>query len=113
MKFLLTVIIFIGLKLWELLKFFTWKPVKFLIKHWEWLLGIIVLIVYCFLLSEFIFWGVKYFGVTPVHMLLYCSVGMVFCVLIGMILSINKIKINRFFADNWREAKRISNNISP
>ena len=108
-RFILTIIAFIGLEIWELLKFI-WKFTGgAIIKYWnKFLIGVgsLILIV---IWSYFIIWQTQYFNVYNGIVFLLNLIVMGILIGIGYLIYLEGNKIRIFFAENWKEAKQIVN----
>ena len=110
-RFILTIIVFIGLKIYETLKFVFWRPLVYMVRQWRSVLGLIGIIV---LIGGFIFllnWLEIYLGI-PGQVI---ACGFVICVLVVLGIWIlyddKKDEIKYFFDSNWQKARKITGRI--
>jgi hypothetical protein len=102
--FILTIIVFIGLKIWELLKF-TWK----ITKYWKMGLYIIGLLIVVSVWAYLVELQVEYFNVHGGIVLLANFIILIILIMVGMSIYNNRLFVSMFCAENWVKAKEIVN----
>jgi len=111
LRFVLAVIIFIGLKMFELIKVI-WKYTgRVLIKYWKNIsigIGIVGFVIGW--LNSFA-WQAQYFGITLDEVILRNVVGFLVLLWIVALITMFWVNISKHFANNWYQAKRMSDKI--
>jgi hypothetical protein len=109
LRFVLTIIVFVALKIWEVVIFFFWRPIKILVRKWRAVLGLFGIMSFVCGWAYLLVLSANYFGI-KVELAIF---GNVILILIGIIFWIiydeNKVKIKRVFAENWQRARHIVN----
>ena len=120
MKILLVIFVFIGLKIWEVIRFFgmgIYHLFEALVKRWImiWYLGISALLIYISVkLTDYWidigFLNVKTFGNEHLTYMIVSALLVGLCFSVYMIIDILKLYISdikKFVAGNWRQAQQI------
>jgi len=107
LKFILTILVFVALKIFELLRFLFWRPWVIMIKKWKTTLTSLGVFAALYGLAVLALWIHQTYSIELKSVLLLYMVVIVIGLLITLIYSLNKFEINRFFARNWEKATNI------